>query len=292
MLQKLQHNEAMRLVLSLFSCVLYAVGINWFIVPLGLYSGGLLGVCQLLRTFLIEVLRFPDVVDYSGIFYMLFNIPIFFLAWRMMGKGFLLRSVVCTLATSFLLSVIRTPETPIITESLAACVVGGIIAGFALGLCLTCGSSTGGLDIVGLWMAKSGKSAGVGRFSLAINVFVYAVCAYLFGLGAAVYSMIFTVFCALFLDRFHEQNVAVQVMIFTKGDSKQLLEPILNTLERGVTTWEGKGGYTDEPIHILCVCVSKFEVEELQNAIRKVDPNAFFILQEGIHVGGYFEKKF
>ncbi len=292
MLQKLQHNDFMRLVLSFFSCVLYAIGINWFIVPLGLYSGGLLGICQLLRTFLIEVLRFPDVVDYSGIFYLLFNIPIFFLAWRMMGKGFLIRSVVCTLATSFFLSVIRTPETPIISESLAACVVGGIIAGFALGLCLTCGSSTGGLDIVGLWMAKSGKSAGVGRFSLAINVFVYSVCAYLFGLGAAVYSMIFTVFCALFLDRFHEQNVAMQVLIFTKGESEQLLAPILQTLERGVTTWEGKGGYTGDPMHILCVCVSKFEVEELQRSVREVDPHAFFIVQEGVHIGGYFEKKF
>lgn len=292
MLQKFQHNGAMRLALSFLSCILYAIGINWFIVPLGLYSGGLLGICQLLRTFLIEVLHFPDVVDYSGIFYLLFNVPIFFLAWRMMGKGFLVRSVVCTLATSFFLSVIRTPETPIITESLAACVVGGIIAGFALGLCLTCGSSTGGLDIVGLWMAKTGKSAGVGRFSLLINAVVYSICAYLFGLGAAVYSAIYTIFCALFLDRFHEQNVAVQVMIFTKGESRQLLAPILTKLERGVTTWEGKGGYTGEETHVLCVCVSKFEVDELQTAIREVDPHAFFIIQEGIRIGGNFDKKF
>lgn len=29
-------------------CGLYAVGLNWFIVPLGLYSGGMVGVVQLL----------------------------------------------------------------------------------------------------------------------------------------------------------------------------------------------------------------------------------------------------
>lgn len=292
MLQKFQRNGVMRMVLSLLSCVLYAIGINWFIVPLGLYSGGLLGICQLLRTFLVEGLNFPDVVDYSGLFYLMFNFPIFFLAWRMMGKGFLFRSVICTLATSFFLSVIRTPATPIITESLAACVVGGIIAGFALGLCLTCGSSTGGLDIVGLWMAKTGRSAGVGRFSLVINAVVYAVCAYLFGLGSAVYSAIFTVFCALFLDHFHEQNVAVQVLIFTKGENDKLLSPILNNLGRGVTTWEGRGGYTGDATNVLCVCVSKFEVEELQRAVREVDANAFFIIQEGIRISGNFAKKF
>lgn len=292
MLQKLQHNEWMRLALSFFSCILYAIAINWFIVPLGLYSGGLLGICQLLRTFLVETLSFPAVVDYSGILYLIFNLPIFFLAWRMMGKGFLIRSIVCTLATSFFLSVIRTPAAPIVEETLAACVVGGVIAGFALGLCLTCGSSTGGLDIVGLWMAKSGKSTGVGRFSLLINAVVYSICAYLFGLGTAVYSAIFTVFCSLFLDRFHEQNVAVQVMIFTKGENSKLLAPILNTIERGVTTWEGKGGYTGDTTNVLCVCVSKFEIEDLQSAIRAVDPNAFFIIQEGIRIGGYFEKKF
>lgn len=292
MLQKLQHNEAMRLVLSLVSCVLYAIGINWFIVPLGLYSGGLLGMCQLLRTFMVEVLNFPAVVDYSGILYMLFNIPIFFLAWREMGRGFLIRSVVCTFATSFFLSVIRTPAVPIVTENLAGCVVGGIIAGFALGLCLTCGSSTGGFDIVGLWLAKRGSSAGVGRFSLSINAVIYAVCAAMFGLGTAVYSAIFTVFCSLFLDHFHEQNITVQVLIFTKCENDKLLSPILQTLGRGVTTWEGRGGYTGESTNVLCVCVSKFEIEELQRSVRAVDPRAFFIVQEGVRISGNFEKKF
>lgn len=292
MLQKLQRNRVMRLVLSLVSCVLYAIGINWFIVPLGLYSGGLLGVCQLLRTLMVDVLGLPAVVDYSGILYMLFNIPIFFLAWREMGRSFLIRSVICTFAASFFLSVIPTPAVPIVTENLAGCVVGGIISGFALGLCLTCGSSTGGLDIIGLWLAKRGSSTGVGRFSLSINAVIYAVCAALFGLGTAVYSAIYTVFCSLFLDHFHEQNITVQVLIFTKGENEKLLAPILTTLGRGVTTWEGRGGYTGDVTNVLCVCVSKFEIEELQRGVRAVDPNAFFIIQEGVRINGYFEKKF
>ena len=34
--------------------LLYAIGMNCFIVPVGLYSGGLMGFCQLIRTLLIR----------------------------------------------------------------------------------------------------------------------------------------------------------------------------------------------------------------------------------------------
>lgn len=291
MLHKLLQKEYLRLPVALVGTLLYAIGINWFIVPLGLYTGGLLGLCQLVRTLLVEGFGLPAVVDYSGILYLAANVPIFLLAWRALGKGFLLRSLVCTLASSFFLSVIRAPETPYVTESLAGCVVGGILAGFALGLCLTCGCSTGGLDIVGLWLAKRGSNLSVGRFSLGFNAVLYALCAWLFGLGAAVYSVIYTVFCSLFMDRFHEQNISVQVLIFTKVEDDALLHHIISRVGRGVTSWEGKGGYTDSATRVICVCASKYEVSELQAAVREVDPKAFFIVQEGVRISGNFERK-
>ncbi len=291
MLHKLQRNEVMRMVLALMSTALYAIGINWFIVPQGLYTGGLLGLCQLLRTLLVEGFGLPPVVDYSGVLYLIGNIPIFVLAWRALGKAFLFRSVVCTLASSFFLSVFRAPATPIVTESLTACVVGGIIAGFSLGMCLTCGCSSGGLDIVGLWLAKRGSNVSVGRFSLSFNAVLYTLCAWLFGLGAAIYSVIYTVFCALFMDRFHEQNISVQVLIFTKADDEQMLPHIIARLDRGVTAWHGIGGYTGETTHVVCVCASKYEVDGLQTAVREIDPHAFFIIQEGVRINGNFAKK-
>lgn len=38
------------------------------------------------------------------------------------------------------------------------------------------------------------------------------------------------------------------------------------------------------------MCLSKYEIQTLQQEVRKVDPNAFFIVQEGVRVGGNFEK--
>ena len=46
----------------------------------------------------------------------------------------------------------------------------------------------------------------------------------------------------------------------------------------------------DRPLEVLCVCLSKYEIQTLQQEVRKVDPNAFFIVQEGVRVGGNFEK--
>ena len=54
---------------------------------------------------------------------------------------------------------------------------------------------------------------------------------------------------------------------------------------------EGKGAYTESDMRVLCVCVSKFEVAELQETVRELDSHAFFIVQEGVRIGGNFLRK-
>ena len=43
MLHKAIQNRWCRLALAVAATLLYAIGVNWFIVPMGLYTGGLLG---------------------------------------------------------------------------------------------------------------------------------------------------------------------------------------------------------------------------------------------------------
>ena len=52
MLYNTLHNRWLRLVIAVIGELIAALGINLFIVPLGLYSGGTLGVCHLIRTLL------------------------------------------------------------------------------------------------------------------------------------------------------------------------------------------------------------------------------------------------
>ena len=158
-------------------------------------------------------------------------------------------------------------------------------------MALTCGCSTGGLDVVGLCLTKRGSRFTVGRFSLGFNIVLYIACALLFDIQTAIYSVIYTVFCLLFIDRGHQQNINVQVLIFTRDADPELPRSIMSRLGRGVTYWEGKGAYTESDMRVLCVCVSKFEVAELQETVRELDSHAFFIVQEGVRIGGNFLRK-
>ena len=291
MLHKALQNKWTRVAIAVVATLLYAVGVNLFIVPVGLYSGGVVGLSQVIRTLLARSVALPENVDIAGILYFLLNVPVLIMAWKELGRGFLIRTLICVGASSFFLSVIKAPASPLLEDPLSACVVGGILCGFALGLALTCGCSTGGLDILGLWLAKKGKGFSVGRFSLSFNALLYTLCAVLFGLRAAIYSIIYTVFCALFIDRGHQQNITEQVLIFTKDEDPELPRNIMARLGRGVTYWEGKGAYTGEDLRVLCVCVSKFEEADLYGVVHELDPNAFFITQEGVTIHGNFIRK-
>ena len=288
MFQKVQQNKWLRLEMGLFGCVLLAAAINLFIVPQGLYSGGLYGLCQVIRTLVVTNIGVKMPFDLAGVLYLLVNIPMLWLAWRTLGSQFVVRLALGTVVNSLALAVIPSPAAPIIADKLTSCLVGGILAGFSSGLILTCGCSTGGLDILGLYLSKKGSAFTVGRFSITFNAALYALCAVLFDLSTAIYSAIYVVFQALFLDRVHQQNISVQMLIFTKEDPEQLNQTILDKLDRSFTLWEGRGGYSHDQVHVMCVCLSKYEVVSVQMALSEIDPHAFTIIQEGIRVGGNF----
>ena len=61
--------------------LLFSVSMNCIILPSGMYSGGFLGIAQLLRMVLLSV--FPSlqsVGDVAGIIYFLLNVPLLILA--------------------------------------------------------------------------------------------------------------------------------------------------------------------------------------------------------------------
>ena len=291
MIHKAMQNRWTRIVLAVCGTIIHSFGLNFFVVPMGLYGGGVTGVCQLIRTLLERVVTLPAGVDVAGILYLIVNIPILVLAWRALGRGMAVRTIICTLTSSLSLSLLTAPATPIMEERLASCLVGGILCGFGVGLTLTCGGSSGGLDVIGLWLSKRGSRFTVGRFSLEFNAVFYAICALLFDVQTALYSIICNVFSSLFVDRVHQQNISVQALIFTHEKEHAIEKNIMERLNRGVTYWSGVGAYTNQEVRVLCVCFSKFEENDLREIIREADPHAFMIVQEGVRVGGNFLRK-
>ena len=292
MLYNTLHNRWLRIVAAVGGELIAAAALNLFIVPLHLYTGGAMGVCQLIRTLLQTHMGLDfGPYDIAGILYFLANIPILLIGYKDLGRGLVVKTIICTVSYSLFYSIIPIPSAPIVDDYLTACLLGGILTGIGSGIVLTCGCSSGGLDVIGLCLSKRGSSFTVGKFSLTFNVFLYTACLILFSPEVAIYSVIYNFFTSMVLDRMHQQNVNVMAMIFTHADEHILGQFIIDNLGRGVTYWNGTGAYTGKDVHVLCVSLSKYEIEELLHAVRTIDPQAFLTVQEGVRIYGNFRKK-
>lgn len=288
-----ENNELARDALSTFYTVvldlIYAVGLNMFIVPAGIYSGGLMGICQLIRTLLVDYAGLNAGFDIAGLLYYVLNIPIFLIAWKKMKRKTLVKTIITVTFSTVFLALI--PVRAILPDDrLASVIVGSLVCGSACGLILRCGSSGGGLDIIGLLMAMGKRETGVGQVYLIVNAVQFAAYALLFGAPVVIYSLIATFLSSFAVDHFHFQNINVEVKIITKHKD-ELADAILRGLGRGVTEWSSVGAYTDEPSDVLYVIISKYEVTRLRNIIFRCDRNAFVVIGDKVHVYGNFLKR-
>lgn len=270
--------------------LLFATGVNLIIMPMKLYNGGFMGVAQLIRTFVVSVLHVDaGQIDLAGMIFYILNVPLFYLAWKGIGKSFCVRTVIAATMESVLLTVIPIPKTPIIADMLTACIIGGLISGVGTGLILRGGSSGGGQDIIGILCTKKYPGFSVGKIGIIMNIGVYGICMMLFDMEIVIYSLIYATVVSLAIDKIHIQNINMSVMIFTKklGIAKAIMEET----GRGVTNWEGTGAYTKENTEILYVVISKYEVNQIKRIVQGIDPKAFMIFTEGTAVTGNFEKR-
>ena len=281
-----------RVALVIGGNLLFAIGINRIITPMNLYSSGFTGISMLLRMLVVDVLNIPEPagISYLGIIYWIVNLPLFYLAYKSLGKEFCVTTAISIGIASVCMSLVPVAKTPVFDDYLTAVLVGGIVSGTGAGLVLKGGTSGGGQDIIGVAMSKTHPNFSVGKISIAINTIVYGVCFFLFDIQTVVYSMIFAVINGLALDYQHTQNINVQVMIFTKKEG--ITDKVINEVRRGLTYWNGAGGYTDEDTYILMTMVTKYELPRLIEIVKSIDPDAFVMVNEGTKIYGRFEKRF
>ena len=281
-----------RILMTVLGNVLYACGVNLMINPIHLYSGGFTGIAQLIRLFLTGFLHIPELpgLDYMGIIYFAINIPLFFMAYRIMGRKFCITTLISIAMASAFLAIIPVPAVPIVDDRILASFVGGLGSGVGAGLALRAGSSQGGQDVIGVCLAKTHPNFKVGTIGIIISICIYTICLFIYDIPTVMYSIIFAVVTGLGIDRVHVQNIKQECMIFTK--KPDLEDAILHDLNRGATIWEGQGAYTGDDMHVLVTVISKYEEPHLKEIIAKHDENAFMIISDNIRVVGLFNKRF
>lgn len=277
--------------MAIAGCLIFAVGVNFFVTPQGMYNGGIFGFAQLLRSFITDFLGFSieENFDLVGVIYFAINVPILYLAWSKLGRPFFIRTLITIAVFTAAVSLVPILQDKIIEDVLTSVIIGGLLAGFGMGLVLTAGFCAGGQDVIGVYFSKVNPRFTVGKISLIVNVFVFALMAFRYDLEIVIYSLIYTAVLSVTVDRFHMQNIITTLMVVTKEEGIDKM--ITSTRGRGVTVWDGYGGYSGDATKIIFAVVNKFEVNLLVKDIKKMDPRAFILQRENDVVRSTFEKK-
>lgn len=274
----------------LAGCGVFSLGLNLFILPLGLYSGGIVGLSQLLAlAWKNGVSGSAGALNLYGVIFLLLNLPVLALARFQLGRSFFYKTLIGTLGISAFSALIPQPAVPLVSDPAVAIIIGGAVTGMGIGIMLTAGGSGGGIEVVGVWISKRNPGFSVGKLAGAFNAALYVVYFFLFDHATVIYSLLYMVFYSIALDRAHEQNINARVTIFTKKSG--LDWAIMRETGRGVTEWDGCGAFTSEGSHILVTIINKYEIDEVMRIILGIDRDAFVVIDEGIRVYGNFQRR-
>jgi uncharacterized membrane-anchored protein YitT (DUF2179 family) len=255
--------------------VVNALAFQSLIVPSRLLSGGVVGVALLLN----QIANLP-----IGLQTMIYNIPIFILGWRYLGRRFVALSIVGVVSFSVLTDNLHPPL--LTRDLLLIAVFGGIATGIADGLILRAGGSTGGFDILGLIVSRR-FGISTGQVFLAFNGLIIALAAVFNNLELAMYTLIMLFVSTRTIDAVLKTTPRpVAMIVSTKYD--EISARLLHDLGRGVTFLQGSGAYTSAEVRVIMCVISRYELVDIRRIVQDVDPKAFTIILEASDVIGSF----
>ena len=263
---------------TVVGCAVFSLGLDLFLIPNGLNSGGISGLAMIIR----EWIGFGSV----GTISLVLNLPLFALAGLKIGKKFFWGSLLGMILLSLFIDLFSyLPQ--IETEPLLGAVYGGVICGLGGGIVFSSGHSTGGSDIVVRLLKKKWPFVSLGIFVTAFDVAVAILTGVVFHDVTTVLYCIISVFVTgrivdAVIYRFDYSKVALIVTDHYKEVARRLGEE----LHRGATFLEGEGSYSGTPKKVVLTAVKQHQVTEMKNIVSEIDPNAFIIVQEAHQVLG------
>lgn len=265
------------LVMTTIGSLLFAIGIDAFIVPHKLVSGSLSGIALMLY-YLTGV--------QVGTLNLLLNVPILYAAYRWLGRWHLMLTLFGTAVISFLINAMEFMEQYQLTsDPLVGSLLGGIMCGLGLGIVYRAGGNTGGLDPIALIIRKY-YGLQMGSIIFGINVLVLFAAALVISVEAAAITLISIYVQAMVTNKVvvgFNQRKAIYIISYKPY---KICDLIIHQLGRGATILNGEGAYTHQHKQVILVVVGLMQVAKLKEAVQKEDPSAFMIISDAAEVIG------
>jgi len=252
---------------------------NFFLIPANVYASGFTGTAQLLSSI------FGGYIS-TGILLFILNIPVTILGWFKVGKSFTIYSFISVLSMSFFLEVI--PIVGVSRDILLNAVFGGVIAAVGVGFTLKWGASTGGMDIIAMVLSRMNDKP-VGTYFFTLNSLIIISAGYLYGWEKALYTLVALYASTRVIDAIHTRHEKLTAMIITKK-ADELKQAIYSKMVRGITTVPAKGAFTNENKELMIIVITRYELFELEQIIKEVDPKAFTNIVQTAGIFGFFRR--
>ena len=254
------------------------MAINLFLIPHQLFSGGVSGVAMILYF----LFGWP-----IGVQIIVLNIPIFYAAYRLLDRDYVLCGIFGMLVFSVAADATRFLSTiHLVDDTLLAAIYGGVISGIGSGLIFRAGGSSGGTDTIAI-IIKKYYSLNVGLVGFSINVFLMLVAAALFGVKPAMYTLLSFFVGSRVTDAVIEGLNRKKTVMIISDRNDEIAEAIMDEVGRGATFLEGTGAFTGQDKKVLFVVVTLTQIAKIKFIVEKTDPHAFMIVQDAAEVLGH-----
>lgn len=266
-------------IFSTIGVILTALGLVIFLIPNNIAAGGASGLAIILHSII------PLSV---GVWMYILNAILFLIAFLIIGFDFSYKTIYCTFLLNFFIDLFdRIINIPTYNggDLFLAVFFGDILTAIGMAITFSQNASTGGTDILAKIFNKF-FSTPMGTTLLIIDFTIGFFAGVAFNPKIGMYSILAIIINGITIDFVLKGlELAITVTIIS-DNNKPIEEFILTNMGRGFTYLKGKGGYTKKDRDIIFVSIRRRELGELINFVKKVDPNAFMIVNESRYVLG------
>jgi uncharacterized membrane-anchored protein YitT (DUF2179 family) len=240
-----------------------------------LIDGGVVGVAMIFANLFGQ--------KFLALFLILFNLPFLYLAYRSIGKVFLMHMLFATLLfAGSLIFIHQVLHLEFKGDNLEVVVIGGAVLGIGIGLIIRYGGCLDGTEILGIIVnRKTGFT--VGQVVLVCNIFVFGTAGLVFQdwhpplLSLITYIVVIKIMDAVIVGLDETKSVLI-----ISSKYKAIADAIMHELGLGLTVMYGRGGFSGDAREILYVIAERLQLAELKELIDNIDPSAFVAI-ENLH---------
>lgn len=262
----------------LIGSAIYAAGFQFFLYHNAIPIGGISGIAMILN-FLTKL---P-----VGVMTIVLNIPIFLIAWKIIGLRFIIASAVGMAVSSVFIDLFALTPLSLTQEPLLACLFGGTVQGVGLGVIYGTGATTGGVDVIAKLLRRKYQYINFGTLIFLLDAVICVLFGAIFGMyDSAMYGMVSMFISSEVVDFVLYGATTGKLCYIISDESEHVKDVIVSRLGRGVTILKGKGAYTGNEKQVLLCAVKRQEAMKLRKIVRESDENAFLIFTDAREVYG------